>query len=333
MYIDQLIDEIKSNKPVEEIVKKRIAYLTSDEYQNSNHHIYNDSMVSFWEGFIPLSQEVSYNSEASNFKMVPGTEKVYINFVKYLKTLIDKSVDIHHKFPVTYAQNFFEEGGNTNFQEFAEDLVEIGYNRQETRRFLKEALAEYNSAGKYFPNWDKFIEAYYMENSIEPYERYENPEFKKFHDVYTSLASELNYNLPLDLLEGTGSHANMCTEHAMLFQNLSSFLGYPTIMVASILNGELHNYNFVNDADEWVLCDCVNGDNRYRLGKEFSYSDIISTVYGDRELSFLSAEGKEYTYHSLKSLEANNMTEKINQQISEAKEIFPEVIMSSSIKR
>lgn len=109
MYIEKLIAELESGKDIQKIVSDRLDYLNSESYQSNKIHIVtkSSSQVILWEGFIPSTQKVANTDVPFPSYLVPGSNKVYEDFVLALKNYIDNGTDIKHKYPIGYAKKIF----------------------------------------------------------------------------------------------------------------------------------------------------------------------------------------------------------------------------------
>lgn len=322
MYIDQLINEIKYDKDVSEIVKDRLAYLNSEEYQSKRAHLVsqrNNNLI-LWDGFIPTTQYVNYNfSSIEPSNLVAGSNKIYEDFVLFLKEKVLAGVDLHHKYPMFYPKNFFNSlPEESPYYEYINEIKETGYYEGESlREFVQEFISRYESAKKYIPNMDQFTSISYMYDAITPEDYISNSEYKLFAKVYRSITEENNLEIPLDALKGTRNVA-MCTEHAFFYQNIMAFLGYPILMVSGIVNGNGHSYNFIYDKGEWKIHDTVQGKRgviSYSLGKEFTEEDIIDIVFNRKEINIpeenLTYSTLEYGINEFDSIEQEEAANRI----------------------
>ena len=297
MYIEKLIAELESGKDIQKIVSDRLDYLNSESYQSNKIHIVTkfSNLVILWEGFIPTTQKVANTDLLNPSYLVPGSNKVYEDFVLALKNYIDNGTDIKHKYPIRYAKKFFEKTEN-EYSDIINLYKECGYNRAELREELQAFISEYSVAKKYVNNIDSFSDIYNFQYFITPEDIKTNKEYKLFKEVYKSITEGKEQGIPLDELKGTGV-INMCTEYAMFYQNLSSFLGYETIMAGGNLKNEGHNYNFVYDNGQWMLHDLVNGKDgyvNYKLGKDFTEEDIVDVIFGDKKIELANENNLVY---------------------------------------
>ena len=169
MYIEKLIAELESGKDIQKIVSDRLDYLNSESYQSNKIHIVtkSSSQVILWEGFIPTTQKVANTDLLNSSYLVPGTNKVYEDFVLALKNYIDNGTDIKHKYPIGYAKKFFEKTEN-EYSDIINLYKECGYNRAELREELQAFISEYSVAKKYVNNIDSFSDIYNFQYFITP---------------------------------------------------------------------------------------------------------------------------------------------------------------------
>lgn len=302
MYVEELIKEIKSGKDIKKIVSDRLAYLNSEEYQSNKVHLVTQSFhqVILWEGFIPSNQKVGNTENLNMGYLISGSNKIYEDFVLALKKYMENGKEIKHSYPIGYTKKFFLAAEN-QYSDIIDMYKEAGWSRTELREELQTFISEYLSAKKYIKSMDSFTDIYNFYNSITLEDIQKNQELKLFNEVYQSITQEGDRELPLDELKGTGS-INMCTEHAMLYQNLSSFLGYQTIMAVGYLKNEGHNYNFVYDNNQWMLHDNVNGKEgyvNYKLGEDFTEKDLVDVILGNKKIEIPDEENLIYRKNDL----------------------------------
>lgn len=342
--LEELKDEILQGKTNEEIIKERLAYLTSPEYKSKRlptvKKTHTDQAL-FYDGFISPEEVISFNAgRVSDCLYRMDDITIYEKLIDLVRNNMDKS-GFNFKFLIRMVREYFQIDKNSKYYELSEYLKSFNpkdpYFARETMPYI---IAEYVNS-----NFDGSLKDFglgYLHHWVTKRYKYDVPDIEELDEKYFESVDweklEGDIELPISAIKGAGIAA--CTEYSILTQNFLAFLGYDTYLLGGQLEvgsrKEEHNFNIrrtpggkyeIIDSAQFVR-GCVENANSIedirniknlvmkRFTKdetEVSYTSAseirIKTPLQQREdtLSELEAEAKGYD-------EAEELKEKMEQQ-------------------
>ena len=344
----ELIELMEKGISNEDIINERLKYLNSEEYRSkrkSTQNMYNNfedktNVVVFHDGFIPRDMPVGLESdETSNCYTINNVNDVYeyvLNYIRNNKEKIKEQKGIAIKYVGKIIRYYFK----APHQESDKEAIEIY--KQEAIKYYKASLnpLEYtdedineiaqknvrNHIGGIVADWRDALKANLFKGSFKDYmlmflynkeERSRlNREILAWRESYhDQVEQNIFAGKIVDISEISGYSVAKCTEHAMLTQNVLSFLGYETYMLSGKLEYnnaiEAHNFNVVRKNGKYFIIDTANDVyNKHIEIMDYKNPDEL-TNFG--EYSVTLQNGKIIKYYS----EYLNLTkgEQINEDI------------------
>ena len=295
MEIENMLIRLLNGEDVKEIVKERLEYLRSDEYQNSKSHIIyaaskgNEGALVKWQGFVPETFKV--NAADIVLDCISSETNIYEEYLLYLKHLIETNKktfeEVTKALPFYFIRNYFEHDCGSEYKEIVDAFKKDNFSLDDIREDMRIKIAEYTANKDKFKTFRDYI---IYENKMHELEERKNElsdeelkELKEYYHLQKRTCS-------IGDLKGLGIGVAQCTELALCFQNLCSFIGYDVYTLAGILNGEGHNFNVVKKDGEWALCD-VATEIYYPLNDDF---DVDAFINGDCVINIGNSKYTQY---------------------------------------
>ena len=251
--LEELKNEILSGKTNEEIIKQRIAYLTSKEYRDSRLPTIkrpNTDQVLFYDGFINPEEAIAFNGgRVADCLYRMDDTSIYESIINLIRNNIDKK-GFNFKFLIQTVRDYFKCDENSRYYELSQYLKKLNpknpYFVREEMPYIIHQYINSNYSGSL-----KDFGMGYLHHWFEGY-RTNNPNIDELDDNYFR---SVNWDaiggddviLPISSIKGAGIAA--CTEYAILTQNCLAFLGYDTYLLGGELavgeKTEQHNFNVI----------------------------------------------------------------------------------------
>lgn len=329
----ELIELMEKGMSNEEIINERLKYLNSDEYRSKRRftQTMNDNfgdktnVVVFHDGFIPRDMPVGLeNDEISNCYTINNVNDVYeyvLNYIRNNKEKIKEQNGIAIKHVGKIIRYYFR----IPHQESDKEAIDIY--KQEVIKYFKASLnpLEYtdeditekaqknvrNHIGGIVAFWRDALKANLFKGSFKDYmlmylynkeERLRlNREILAWRE---SNRDQVEQNIfagkTVDISEICGYSVAKCTEHAMLTQNVLSFLGYESFMLSGKLEYnnviEAHNFNVVRKNGKYYIIDTSNEVYNMQIETMDNKAPEDLTSFG--EYSLILQNGKIIKYCS-----------------------------------
>lgn len=289
----ELIELIEKGISNEKIINERLKYLNSEEYRSkrkATKTITNEwgdetKAVLFHDGFIPKDMPIGLETDdSSNCYTINNINNLYeelLNYIRDNKETIKERKGIAIKYVGEIIKSFFmiprkesdkeaieifkQAWINTIKRKFATGKTDAEINRQ-------AQLQVRNQIGGILETWKDAVKANLFKGDFKDYmmiylynlqerDRLSN-EISKWRENHQD-GGEQDFlkGATLDISEICGYNVAKCTEHAMVTQNVLSFLGYESFMMAGKLkynNTEAHNFNVVKKNGKYYIIDTVN---------------------------------------------------------------------------
>lgn len=237
--LQELIQEIESGKDTKTIVKDRLEFLKSDEYQSKMYKGNNSSTCEFIQGYI--SDDTIYGFGSMNDTTYwMDEEKIYEVIIdnlirKYLSNIKNSNV-LQMQNLIRGVRNYFQQA--TPNIESLEILNQMHHEGLSHDRIREDFGQRYN----------------------------QHLLSKKTGEAYRRLSTQIDegenfgHFVPIPISAIKGLNIGECTEMAMLSQNVLSFLGYNSFMIKGEsfnYKGEKegHNFNAIEKNGKFVVFD------------------------------------------------------------------------------
>ena len=290
--MEELINLIEKGKSNEEIINERLKYLNSEEYRSkrkatktiTNEFGDETKAVLFHDGFIPKDMPIGLETDdSSNCYTINNINDLYeelLNYIRDNKETIKERKGIAIKYVGEIIKAYFMIPRKESDKEAIEILQQVYINHYKSKGQYTEAeinkhaqLDARNHIGGYLAAWKDGVKAGLFKGSFKEYMIFifsNREERKRLGDeIYEWRKShqdegkqEISTGKILDISEICGYNVAKCTEHAMVTQNVLSFLGYESFMLGGKLKHnnepEGHNFNVVKKNGKYYIIDTVN---------------------------------------------------------------------------
>lgn len=237
--LQELVQEIESGKDTQTIVKERLEFLKSDDYQSKVYKGNNSASCEFIQGYI--SDDTTYGfGGIDTTKYWMDEEKIYEVIIdnlirKYLDNIKSSNV-LPMENLINGVRHYFQHGDPNN----------------ESLEVLKQMQREGLSHTAIRENFGQRYNQYLLNRKTD----------NEYQTLSTKIKECENYgnfiSVPISAIKGL--NIGECTEMALLSQNVLSFLGYNSFMVEgksinSLGEQECHNFNAVEKYGKYIVFD------------------------------------------------------------------------------
>ena len=237
--LQELIQEIESGKDTQTIVKERLEFLKSDDYQSEMYKGNNTTSCEFIQGFI--SDDAIYG-----FGMMDTTqywmdeENIYEEIIDDLIRKYLSSIKKANVLPMVNLIN---------------GIRHYFWNARPNKKSL-EVLKQMQDEGLSPDTIREDFGNRYIQDCLK----------RKTDHEYQKLSNQIEESedkgafIPIPISAIKGLHIGECTEMALLSQNILSFLGYNSFMIlGETINSygqqEGHNFNAVEKDGTYIIFD------------------------------------------------------------------------------
>ena len=296
MEIEKMLTKLLNGEDIKQIVKERLDYLRSDEYQNSMCHVIATKGTYIipetikvvcpakWQGFIPETIYIHPDNDLNTFT---SETNIYEEYLLYLKELIETRTISFEKAikakPAIFVRKYFIEDCSSEYKELVDGMRNANFGDVTIREEMRLIIPSYKACKDKFASFKDFY-SYYIEmeelhNSGKTSKT--DPRLKEYFQIKEGKCS-------IGDLKGLGIPPAMCSEIAVCLQNLFSFLGFDTYMLISKVDSEGHHFNVINENGVWKIMDVA----RAKFGELPKDFDIDAFINGDYKFSY---SGSTYT--------------------------------------
>ena len=308
----ELMDLIDSGEDIEKIVKERLSYLKSDEYRRTllpRINFKNDECPMFYNGFITKDDIFGFTPEKNQnhqTSYIMDDEDIYYEVVKRLIDPKDR------KTPAGIYQDiidYFKYSENAKYKEI------LDYERIQIQKYFFEAdKKEIDDLLRcdlgMSINCYKSLRSEYKNLTPREYVRFRvgliDLGKRKLSDIEINMRMNVKERLkqiertPLSIKDIKGLGVGKCVEHAMLTQNIFSFLGYNMFFISggSFINNSKHSghsWNVLESNGNYFIKDVRNYLVDEKMEKIKEPYDLLR--FG--EMNFKTQSGTKLRYKSV----------------------------------
>lgn len=237
--LQELIQEIESGKDTQTIVKERLKFLKSADYQSKMYKGNNTTSCEFIQGYISDDTVYGFGMfNTTNYWM--DEEKIYEDIIDNLIRKCLSNIKTSNSLPMQnliYGIRYYFQNAKPNEEglEVLKQMQREGFSHDAIREDFGERYNQYCLKRK------SGIDYQDLSNQIKKSE--DNGAF-----------------VPIPISAIKGLNIGECTEMALLSQNVLSFLGYNSFMIQgesinSSAEQEGHNFNAVEKDGKYIIFD------------------------------------------------------------------------------
>ena len=308
--LEELRNEILSGKTNEDIIRERIAYLTSKKYRDSRLSTIrrpNTSQTLFYDGFINPEEAIAFNGgQVSDclYKADIDTS-IYEELINLVRDNIDKK-EFSFKLLIQKVRKYFQIDESSKYFELSQYLKALApkdpyFARKELPYIITE-YANSNYSGRLMDFGMGYVQHWYKNKGYKT----DNPNIEELDEKYYKSidwdkSEDGDIVLPISAIKGSGIAA--CTEYSMLTQNCLSFLGYDTYLLGGELavgkKQEQHNFNVIRmpsdggyaivDSAQCVACKKIENANNIDDIRNMQGVSMTRSTKDATEVSYTSA--------------------------------------------
>ena len=293
--VKELIVLIEDGIGNKEIINERLKYLNSEEYRDKRKKTKilttefgeETNVVLFHDGFIPKDMPIGLQiCESSNCYTINNINDVYedvINYIRKNKETIKERNGIAIKYVGEIIKSYFmiphQKSDKEAVEMFKQEWIKYFKSRLNSLEYTDEdinkkaQLQVRNQISSIVGAWKDAVKANLFKGSFKDYMMvylYNREERSRLSKEIAAWRESQQYEVEqniflgktIDISEISGYNVGKCTEHAMVTQNVLSFLGYESFMVAGKLKSnddtEAHNFNIVKKNGKYYIIDTVN---------------------------------------------------------------------------
>lgn len=237
--LQELIQEIESGKDTQTIVKERLGFLKSDDYQSEMYKGNNTTSCEFIQGFI--SDDTTYGFGMMNTTQYwMDEEKIYEEIIDSLIRNYLSNIKTSNGLPM---QNLIN-GIRHYFQKAKPNKQSLEVLEQMQREGLSHDAIREDFGDRYNQHCLK---------------RKEGLDYQELCNQIDESEEKGNF-VPIPISAIKGLNIGECTEMALLSQNILSFLGYNSFMISGASMNysgiqEGHNFNVVEKDGKYIIFD------------------------------------------------------------------------------
>lgn len=273
--LEDLRNEILSGKTNEDIIRERIAYLTSKEYRDSRLATIrrpNTSQTLFYDGFINSEEAIAFNGGRVSDCLYRSDidTSIYEELINLVRENMDKK-GFSFKLLIQKVRKYFQLDENSKYFELSQYLKTLApkdpYFAREELPYIIKDYNNSNYSGSLMDFGMGYMQHWYKNRGYKT----NNPNIEELDEKYYKSidwdkSEDGDIILPISAIKGSGIAA--CTEYSILTQNCLAFLGYDTYLLGGELavgeKQEQHNFNVVRmpsdgryaivDSAQYVAC-------------------------------------------------------------------------------
>ena len=337
--VEELRNEILSGKSNEDIIRERIAYLTSKEYRDTRLATvkrHNTDQTLFYDGFINPEEAIAFNGgQVSDCLYRADIDtSIYEELIDLVRNNMDKK-GFSFKLLIQKVRKYFQLDECSKYFELSQYLKAINpqdpYFARETLPYIIQDYANSDYTGSLKDFGMGYMQHWYKNRGYKT----DNPNIDELDEKYYKSidwdkSEDGDIVLPISAIKGSGIAA--CTEYSILTQNCLSFLGYDTYFLGGELavkeKHEQHNFNVIRRHSDgrYAIVDSA----QYVAGKKIENASNIDDIRNMQDLSMTrsSIDATEISYTSAPEIRVRTplqeREEKLSQLETERAELLAE---------
>lgn len=308
----ELKEEILSGKKTEDIVKERVAYLNSEEYQSKLYQRIGSPAVQLLNGYIMNGETVSLYDFHGSTSYAIDDENFLNEIVDTFKANSNKKLGIPQMmyFIKSAVRNYCTNQNNSaKYYDLCKPLQNP---REDFGKVLNEYLS-FKHTG--IDLSQKEFMQYYLSYENGILEKIENEKAKEMFKAFDTYEKDDNnfLNTVISISDIRGLGIGMCVEMSALSQNVLSFLGFNSFMVQGYANNVSHQFNAVEINGKYYIFDAAIYETKFEeldfikkpedLLTFGSYKNYTSRQNNLNEIKKLAVKGKDYRHFAESSLQ------------------------------
>ena len=304
-----LIQEIKSGKTNEEIFNERLEYLYSEEYHSQLFARKGNRTVTLINGFIGIYEPIAISDFFEENNYILDDEEALLDLIEFVRQNIDNQLTpakIFNHIRDVVREYCLEKKQDAKYNEMIRHIK----NPREDFAVILNQYLYFQSKGLNISQ-EEFMQFYisYKKGTLKLDDNEKN---RRVIELFSQYEIENQYRLNdlISIRDIKGLGIGECVEIAGLSQNMLSFLGFNSFMLAGMYDDEPHQFNAVEINGKYCLFDASANcsglmdfikkpEDLLSFGKKGSYTSCKRNL---SEIKELAKKGKDYRINCNKKL-------------------------------